>query len=254
MNRNVLDGNVGQNDFTDSVRTYYKELERYSPISREEERELMIKAKEGDIDARNMIITSNLRFVFEIAKKYRGRGVDIADLISEGNKGVIKAIEKFDMSKDVKFFTYAVWWIRQHMMSLINERMEETRNEVSFDDEFPSENRGIDNMGGDSESDDEFYFSGNDISDGEEGDFNNACDEEMQKQFVVHKLLAKLDERERVIVMKYFGLDNGEKGMSFEEISKEMNISTERVRQIKIKAINSMRAEVFNMEEANFLF
>ena len=253
MINNTEDRNVGRNDFTDSVKTYYQDLKRFSPISREKEKELMIKAKQGDIEARNKIITSNLRFVFDIAKKYRGHGVDIADLISEGNKGILKAIDKFDITKDVKFFTYAVWWIRQHMMQAIEDKMNSDKNEVNFDDEFPAENQTIENisMSGD---DDNFYYEGNDIEDIDMNDSYESNEGNNQKHFVVQKLLATLDERERVIIMKYFGLEKDDDGHNLEEISGEMDLSTERVRQLKVKAINTMRAEVFNIQEANFLF
>lgn len=247
------DADTGRNDFTDSVKAYYQELRRYDPIPREKERELMRKAKAGDIDARNEIVSSNLRFVFEIAKKYRGHGVDIADLISEGNKAMMKAIDRFDMSKDVKFYTYAVWWVRQHMMQLIDERNSAASNEVSFEEEFPCDDRGICNLG-EHDEDSDFYYEGNDITDGDPSEsFENEAEED-QKHFVVQKLLAKLDSRERVIIMKYFGIENDDEGHNLEEISNEVHLSTERVRQLKVKAINTMRAEVFNMEEANFLF
>lgn len=252
MINHTIDRNVGKNDFTDSMKFYYQELTAYPPISKERERELMELAKKGDIEARNEIITANLRFVFDIAKKYRGHGVDIADLISEGNNGIIKAIEKFDLSKDVKFFTYAVWWIRQGMMAAIERKMKTEATQVNFDDEFPSENQTFDNYsGGD---DEEYYYNGNDIEDVGSENYYEYCEEENQKQFVVQKLLATLDDRERVIIMKYFGIEENDDGHNLDEISSEMKLSTERVRQLKVKAINAMRAEVFNMPEANFLF
>lgn len=256
MINNTEDRNVGRNDFAGSVQAYFQDLKNFSPISREEERKLMIQAKKGNIEARNKIITSNLRFVFDIAKKYRGRGVDIADLISEGNRGILKAIEKFDTSKDVKFFTYAVWWIRQHMIHAIETKLNGEKNEVSFDEEFPGENREIpDASYNDNDDDDIFYYNGNDIRDDGDGEALYTLDEDSsQKNFVVKKLLATLDDRERVIVMKYFGIENGDEGQNLEEIGHELNISTERVRQLKVKAINTMKTEVFNIEEANFLF
>ena len=251
MINNVIDGNVGNNDFTDSVKTYYQELARYSPISKDVERELLTKAKNGDIESRNKIITANLRFVFDIAKKYRGRGVDIADLISEGNKGVIKAIEKFDLSKDVKFFTYAVWWVRQHMIASIEEKTMESMYEVNFDDEFTQDYQDIENVALSSD-DDESYME-NDL---EDCDCKNieGYEEDEQKHFVVQKLLARLDERERIVIMKYFGIENDDDGHNLDEISNELNISTERVRQIKVNAINILRTEAFNIKEAGFLF
>ena len=252
MINNDIDRNVGYNDFTDSVKSYYQELKRYSPIPQKIERELLIKAKNGDIKARNQIITANLRFVFDIAKKYRGNGVDIADLISEGNTGIIRAIEKFDLSQNVKFYTYAAWWIRQRMISAIDEKMFENKNEVNFDDDFPAENQNIENV---SHQDDEdnFYYEEKDVADFDELRLENK-EESEQKRFVVKKLLSRLDDRERVIVMKYFGIDDNGDGKSLEEISSDLNMSTEGVRQIKIKAINKMRAEVFAISQADFLF
>lgn len=252
MINNDINRSVGNNDFTESVKTYYQELKRYSPIPKDVERELLIKAKDGDIDARNKIITANLRFVFDTAKKFRGSGVDIGDLISEGNTGIIRAIEKFDLSQDVKFYTYAAWWIRQRMMAAIDEKMNEEKNEVNFDDEFPAENQTIENISV-TDDDSDFYYENNDIAD----DKINSCEikeENEQKSFVVKKLLASLSERERVVVMKYFGIDDGGDGHSLEEISSDLKLSTERVRQIKIKAINAMREEVFSISEADFLF
>lgn len=254
MINNDIDRNVGRNDFTDSVKSYYQELKRYSPIPQKIERELLIKAKNGDIKARNQIITANLRFVFDIAKKYRGNGVDIADLISEGNTGIIRAIEKFDLSQNVKFYTYASWWIRQRMIAAIDERMFENKNETNFDDEFPAENQNIENISKqDDDCDDCFYYEEKDVGDFDDYSFESKeeCD---QKRFVVNKLLSGLDERERIIVMKYFGIDDNGDGKSLEEISSDLNISTEGVRQIKIKAINKMRAEVFTISQAEFLF
>ena len=82
MIKNEIDKEVGRNDFSDCVKTYYQDLKQYPPIPREKERKLLQLAKDGDIDARNQIISANLRFVFDIAKKYRNHGVDISDLIS----------------------------------------------------------------------------------------------------------------------------------------------------------------------------
>ena len=254
INKNI-DSNVGNNDFTDSVKSYYKELSKYQPISKERERELMVRAKNGDIKARNEIITANLRFVFDIAKKYRGKGVDICDLISEGNNGVIKAIEKFDMKNDVKFFTYAVWWIRQKMMHAIEEKTKSDYNELNFDDAFPQEHISLENISYDEnepyDENDLCYDFNYDETEINKYEIKEECS---QKNFVVQKLLASLDEKEKVIIMKYFGIEHDDDGESLDEISKEMNMSTERVRQLKLKAIDTMRSEVFCLNEAKFLF
>lgn len=238
---------VGKNDFSDSVKIYYKELKYYKPISKEEERRLLKLAKEGDVDARNRIVNANLRFVFNISKKYRNNGVDIADLISAGNNGMFKAIERFDMSRDVKFFSYAVWWIRQHMMKEIVSQRERETNESGFDDVF-RDNAHPDNVCPDDDIEE------NDASLNGISDNNVDFYEVQQKHFVVEKLLAKLDDRERIIISKYFGIEDDSDGHNINEIGKELNLSSERVRQLKIKAINTMRAEVFDMKEADFLF
>ena len=92
---------------------YLKEINKIPHLSNEEEVELAEKAAAGDKLAKNKIINANLRFVVTIAKKYQKKGLDIEDLISEGNIGLINAIEKFDVSKGYRFISYAVWWIRQ---------------------------------------------------------------------------------------------------------------------------------------------
>ena len=107
------------NDFNEAVNNYYESLKKCKPVSREEERKLVKLAKQGDISAKNRILESNLRFVFNVAKNYKGCGVSLNELISEGNMGLIKAIEKFDLTKEVKFISYAVWWIRQGIQAYI---------------------------------------------------------------------------------------------------------------------------------------
>ena len=107
------------NDFNEAVKSYYESLKKCTPISREEEKKLLTLAKQGDISAKNKIIESNLRFVFNIAKKYKGYGVPINELISEGNIGLLKAIEKFDDTKDVKFISYAVWWVKHMIFTFV---------------------------------------------------------------------------------------------------------------------------------------
>ena len=124
------------NDFSTSVRTYYNDLKRCKPLTRSRERELMELAKKGDESARNDILSANLRFVFLVAKKYRGKGVPTEDLISEGNMGLIKAIEKFDPLKNVKFISYAMWWIHAYMREYIKKRQTMLGIEVSDNETF----------------------------------------------------------------------------------------------------------------------
>ena len=101
---------------------YLKEINRIPLLTHEEETELAIKAKEGDQAAKNKIVNSNLRFVVNVAKKYQNHGIDLIDLISEGNIGLLVAIKKFDVSKGYHFISYAVWWIRQSILKAICEK------------------------------------------------------------------------------------------------------------------------------------
>lgn len=101
---------------------YLKEINKIPLLSYEEETELALKAKAGDKAARDKIVNSNLRFVVNVAKKYQNHGIDLIDLISEGNIGLLTAIEKFDVSKGYHFISYAVWWIRQSILKAICEK------------------------------------------------------------------------------------------------------------------------------------
>ena len=108
---------------SDSVLSMYlKEINKIPLLSYEEETELAVKAAKGDVAAKNKIINSNLRFVISIAKKYQKKGLELEDLISEGNIGLMTAIEKFDVSKGYHFISYAVWWIRQAILKAICEK------------------------------------------------------------------------------------------------------------------------------------
>lgn len=101
---------------------YLKEINRIPLLSVEEEKELAVKAQRGDKAAKERLVKSNLRFVVNVAKKYRNHGLDLTDLISEGNIGLLVAIEKFDVSKGYRFISYAVWWIRQSILKAICEK------------------------------------------------------------------------------------------------------------------------------------
>lgn len=213
------------NDFCDSVQLYYNDLKKCKPISRKEENRLITEAKNNNIDAKNKILTSNLRFVFDVARKYRGSGVPMADLISEGNIGLTKAIGKFDETKGVKFISYAVWWIKQSILDCIkktrNTSESETR-ESDFDDEVGDIN--LESFGYVEDDDDE------------EMTLDKKCEK-------VEELLSTLTERERDIVEMYFGIgDNKECNLG--DISLKYGLSKERVRQIKKNALKKMRVKM----------
>lgn len=222
------------NDYNEETVKYFKDIKDYDPLTKAEEKELFKKIKEGDLEARNKVLTANLKFVIDVAKKYKGFGVPFADLISEGNMGLIRAIDKFDTNFDVKFYCYAVWWIRQAMQSCIQNRQAITNIEIKDNENAKSYNDMSDDAFEDesdgylSESDD--YADGTDI-------FTDNYD-----SYVVEELMKKLDDRERYIVSEYFGFENKPKNLEY--IGKKLNISKERVRQIKSQALRKLRCEV----------
>ena len=232
------------NDFTETVRVYYDDLKKYRPLTKAKERRLLKKCKKGNLKAKNEILESNLRFVFDIARHYTGRGVPISELISDGNMGLLRAIEKFDESKDVKFISYAVWWIRQAMLESIKKKNAinfveiepNTDNDVSMDKKLIEDDE------------DDTYFN---------NDFSNENDEKEseikigQKNIVI-KLLNVLDERERDVIESYYGI-NDKKELTLTDIGKKYNLSSERVRQIKKKGLMKLRTEMLLLNYSDYL-
>ena len=114
---------MSENVYNDKgLQQYLKDISKIPTLSREEENRLAIKAKNGDKEALNKLIESNLKFVVRVATKYQNRGLSFNELISEGNQGLIKAIEKFDPDKNIKLISYAVWWIKQSILQAIAEQ------------------------------------------------------------------------------------------------------------------------------------
>lgn len=233
------------NDFTTTVKIYYDELKKYKPLTKAKERKLLRLCKKGNLKAKNEILESNLRFVFEVAKHYTGRGVPISDLISEGNLGLIRAIDKFDESKDVKFISYAVWWIRQAMLESIKNRNVLNSIEIEPNE---SNNVVIETKIMDEEDDD--Y---KDTSPSTELDEQNKELIASQKN-VISKLLNVLNEREKYVVENFYGL-NDKKEMTLTDIGKTFGISSERTRQIKLNAIRKLRSKAMLIDNSEeFLF
>ena len=121
----IIDTKVEASNPVNSVKMYLRDISKYNLLTREEEVELAMAAANGDQEAKNKLVNHNLRLVVSIAKKYMGRGVALSDLIQEGNIGLIKAVEKFEVSKGFKFSTYATYWIKQSISRAI---MDQSRN------------------------------------------------------------------------------------------------------------------------------
>ena len=232
------------NDFTETVRVYYDDLKKYKPLTKAKERRLLKKCKKGTLKAKNEILQSNLRFVFDIARQYTGRGVPISELISDGNMGLLRAIEKFDESKDVKFISYAVWWIRQAMLESIKKK-----NAINFVEIEPNTDNDT-SMDKKLIEDDEDDVSFN-------NDFSNENDEKereikIEQKNIVIKLLNVLDERERDVIESYYGI-NDKKELTLTDIGKKYNLSSERVRQIKKKGLMKLRTKMLLLNYSDYL-
>lgn len=112
----------GKRDEDNIIAIYLKEINKYNLLSREEEKYHAIEASKGNMESKEKLINSNLRFVVNVAKQYQNQGLPLEDLISEGNIGLMNAIDKFDVSKGYHFISYAVWWIRQRILKAISEK------------------------------------------------------------------------------------------------------------------------------------
>ena len=233
------------NDFTSTVKIYYDDLKKYKPLTKAKEKRLLKLSRKGNLKAKNEILEANLKFVFDIAKHYTGRGLSISELISEGNMGLLRAIEKFDEEKDIKFISYAVWWIRQAMLEAIKKKKMLMMVEID-----PTDSN--DNIFERKIADDEDERIGG-VSD---VGFSNEAEEykkelKANQKEVIGKLLNSLNSREKEIIEHYYGLSN-KRELTLNEIGKKYNLSSERVRQVKLTAIRKLRSSMMmydDMEE-----
>lgn len=212
--------------------TYFEEVKKYKRLlSREEEIELAIKIQEGDESAVDKLVQHNLRFVINIAKKFRDKypNVPFSDIISEGNVGLLKAAKKFDPSRNIKFSSYAVWWIKASIKDCISDYF----NECTVFDDKDWENI----------SESEYMYDR--IND----EYEKKLNDMQSRRSAVEDLIQCLEERERKIIMLFFGLGEDAKAMNLDEISKKMSITKERVRQIKDSALVKLKCEALCSSE-----
>ena len=233
------------NDFNRTTQVYYDDLKKYKPLTKAKEKRLLKLSRKGNLKAKNELLEANLKFVFDIAKHYTGRGLSISELISEGNMGLLRAVDKFDEEKDVKFISYAVWWIKQGMLEAIRKKRLITLVEID-----PTESN--DSIFERKIADDEDETMGG-ISD---VGFSDEAEERKKElganqREVIGKLLNSLNTREKEIIEHYYGLSN-KRELTLNEIGKKYNLSSERVRQVKLTAIRKLRSSMMmydDMEE-----
>ena len=262
-------------DVDEPIKMYLREIGQIPLLNYEEEIELAQKVLEGDDDAKQKLIESNLRLVVSIAKKHTNRGLKMLDLIQEGNMGLMKAVEKFEYEKGFKFSTYATWWIRQaitraiadqgrtiripvHMIETINKIKKESRiilqetgkeptaEELSKKLELPVDKvKAILEMNQDPISLETPVGSEEDSELGdfvEDDKFINPYDATtrvlLKEQ--LDEVLKTLNEREEMVLRYRYGLDDGSP-KTLEEVGKIFNVTRERIRQIEVKALRKLR-------------
>ena len=256
---------------------YLREINRIPLLSYNEEYELALKAKAGDKAARDRIINANLRFVVSVAKKFRGNGLPLSDLIDEGNIGLITALDKFEPEKGYHFISYAVWWIRQSIMKAISEKSRAVRLPLNRSNELiqiqkaqkslmhemektaPTAEEIADLTGLDRKLVDDLLSISQDIvsfdspvrkddeSDSTFGDFIEDEADGPETQVIdsslkdeVQGILSVLTDKERAIIIKRFGLD-GSEPKSLKEIGEGYGLTKERIRQIEKRALEKLR-------------
>lgn len=256
-----------------SLSLYLKEIEKIPLLDRDEEYKLAVMAKKGDSYARNRLVESNLRFVVSIAKQYQNRGLPLSDLISEGNIGLLTAMDKFEPEKGYHFISYAVWWIRQSILKAIGEKSRMIRlpmnrtadlvqilqaktnleengyNDASIEDiaaecgmtkdqvlEVMQMSREVSSLDAPVGAEEDSSFGDFIESDLQKPD-DVVMDEALKES--VKKILDTLPERERGIIALRFGLE-GKKPMSLKEVGELYNLTKERIRQIEKKVLGQL--------------
>jgi RNA polymerase primary sigma factor len=257
-----------------SLKKYLQEISKLPRITADEEKKLGAKIRKGDKDALKKIVEANLRFVVSFAKKYRGCGLSFLDLINEGNIGLIEAAKRFDPKKNVKFITYAVWWVRQSIIHALSDQSgafrlpqkqanllyrigktistltleferSPTPDEIAARLEIPAEEVlsllrvADDNVSLSTVIDEEHEFH---LSDKLEQDMMPSADSVLLRsslKTLLHAALDDLDPKEEKVVKLRFGL-SGEEPKTLKEIGEMMNLSRERIRQIEAQALEKL--------------
>lgn len=260
----------------DSVRLYLREIGKIPLLTSEEELALAHRVVAGEKKAKDQMAEANMRLVVSIAKRYVGRGLDLLDLIQEGNTGLLRAVEKFDPDRGFKFSTYATWWIRQaitraiadqartiripvHMVETINKllrtqrRLTQELNREPSNDEIGAAmemdvdkvehimkiKQDISSLDASVRDDEEDSVLGDFIEDEDAKPPSESASEQLLKE-QVRQILGTLTEREQKILKLRFGLEDG-KSHTLEEVGQEFSVTRERIRQIEAKALAKLR-------------
>jgi RNA polymerase primary sigma factor len=268
--------NFGSGLDVSSLSVYLREINKIPLLTRKEEVDLARLAKVGDPEAKDRLIKANLRFVVNVAKKYQNQGLTLSDLISEGNLGLITAVDKFDVDKGYHFISYAVWWIKQSILKAICEKSRMIRLPLNRANELLQIEKVKREIGSnkDGEADIEEIADFLDMDKSRINDLINASKEfvsletplssdkdantisdlmedtkgadpekiliDQTLQDSIKHVLSTLTEKEANVIKYRFGL-NGERPHSLKEIGDKYNLTKERIRQIEKKAISRLR-------------
>ncbi len=199
---------------------YITEIKKFKNLSKEEEFDLLISAKNGNLNSKNKLVKSNLKYVVQVSKKYQGMGIDLDDLISFGSIGLVISIDRFDLNNDVKFITFAIYYVRAEIKKSLNDLSRLVR--------IPSHKTKVDNK----------YLKTYNLSLSDDENIN-MCDkiqydtqiEENSLNIDINRSLNYLPDKQRDVIKMYYGIDYN-KPKTMDEIALELNISNERVRQL----------------------
>ncbi|MBQ7992239.1 MAG: sigma-70 family RNA polymerase sigma factor [Solobacterium sp.] len=261
---------------SDSVKVYLKEIGQIPLLSAQQEYEVAKRVAEGDKEAKDLLISSNLRLVVSMAKEHLNHGLSFQDLIQEGNIGLMRAVEKFDYTKGFRFSTYATWWIRQSMVRAIADQSRDIRLPVHMAEQIMRVNRvqrrllqeldreptvaeiaaqlegmtpervmeiqkiGMEPVSLESPAGDEENSTLSDFIQDTTAVDPVAYANSSVLRDQVDKLLKELPEREEMIVRMRFGLDGTGKPKTLEEVGNECHVTRERIRQIESKALRRL--------------
>src|SRR5690606_21172471 len=260
---------------TDPIRLYLRDIAQAPLLTAEEEVELAKRIEEGDVEALQRFVRSNLRLVVSIAKRYVGRGLSLLDLIQEGNLGLIRAVQKYDWRRGYRFSTYATWWIRQAITRAIADQGRTIRLPVHMIDSITRYRRTVmqltqelgrppraeevaEAMSVPPEKVEQFIRAAQrtislekPIGEDEEGTLADLIADEVARspeeeavetllQRDVAEVLEELTPRERLVLQLRFGLGNGSPH-TLSEVGQQLDISRERVRQIESEALRKLR-------------
>lgn len=257
-----------------ALKSYLKDVNKYPLLTPEQEKELGKKIKNGDKEALNKLVTSNLRFVISVAKQYQGQGIDLIDLIQYGNEGLMEAATKFDVDKGFKFISYAVWWIRQKIVLalstssrtiriptsqiLLISKINKAIAEFEIENERKPSNAELAALTGIKESKipgiinsiNQMVSVDNPIKSDEDSTLvdiipnknSKNSDENLIKEseeHIINAIIRRLTPREQDIIRMYFGI--GTDAMTLDNIANKFGLTNERARQIKDNAINNLK-------------